>query len=124
MPARVIAVVVGVFYLASGLWSFLLPASFYGAVASFVPYNLHLFHDLGAFQVGLGLALVLPVLLKLPLRVSLIAVLAAASLHLVAHLEDLRLGGHPGTDLPVLSLVVVLLSVALALDLRPTSARR
>ena len=122
--ARVIALIVGAFYLASGAWSFLYPSSFYGTVASFVPYNLHLLHDLGAFQVGLGLVLVVPVLLKLPLRAPLIAVLAASLLHVVAHLEDIRLGGHPATDLPALLLIVVALGIALTVDLRQAAARR
>src|SRR5712692_840964 len=57
----------------------------------------------GAFQVGLGLALTVPVALRAPLRAPLIAVLGASVLHVLAHVEDMRLGGHPTTDLPVRS---------------------
>ena len=118
MPARVISVLVGVFYLVSGGWSFFFPDAFYATVANFFPYNVHLLHDLGAFQVGLGLALLVPVLLRLPVKASLVAVLVASLLHLFAHLEDLRLGGHPTTDLPALALVVLALGAALVLEVR------
>src|SRR5258708_39128264 len=56
---RIGVVVGGTFTLASGLFSALLPVSFYQAVATFSPYNQHLFHDVGVFQIGLGLTLLL-----------------------------------------------------------------
>src|SRR5260370_18173913 len=93
--------------------------SFFSAVATFAPLNVHLLHDAGAFQVGLGLALTIPVALRAPLRAPLIAVLGASVLHLIAHVEDVRLGGHPTTDLPVLSLICVALALALFVDVGP-----
>jgi uncharacterized membrane protein len=90
---RAVALLVGAFYVVTGLWSFLTPEGFFGSVANFAPYNVHLLHDLGAFQVGLGLALVLPAALGRALVTSLAAVLGAS---LLAHFEDLSLGGHPG----------------------------
>jgi len=57
--ARVIALVTGVSYFVAGAWAFMVPASFSSSVAAFPPYNQHLVHDVGAFQVGLGLALLL-----------------------------------------------------------------
>ncbi len=116
--ARVIGAVIGVFYLVTGAWAYLAPLSFFSAVATFAPLNIHLLHDAGAFQVGLGLALTVPVALRAPLRAPLIAVLGASVLHLLAHVEDIRLGGHPTTDLPVLALICVALAVALIVDLR------
>jgi hypothetical protein len=62
------------------------------------------------------------VALRSPLRVPLIAVLAASSLHLFAHVEDVRLGGHPTTDLPVLALICIALAIALAVDMRAKRA--
>jgi uncharacterized membrane protein len=116
--SRMIGAVIGIFYLVTGAWAFLAPLNFFRAVATFAPLNIHLLHDAGAFQVGLGLALTLPIALRAPLRASLIAVLGASVLHVLAHVEDIRLGGHPTTDLPVLTLICVALSVALVLDLR------
>jgi uncharacterized membrane protein len=117
-PARIIALAVGVVYLLLGLWAFLDPAIFYGQVATFPPYNQHFLHDAGAFQVGLGLALLLPAVLGRGLRPALLAVLAASLLHFGAHAEDLRLGGHPATDLTVLGMLCLALVAALVVDTR------
>lgn len=119
--ARLIGAAIGVFYLATGGWALLAPMSFFDAVATFAPLNIHLLHDAGAFQIGLGLALTVSVALRAPLRVPLIAVLGASVLHLLAHVEDIRLGGHPTTDLPVLALICVALGAALLIDLRSSS---
>ncbi len=124
MVARIIAGVVGLFYVVTGAWSFLLPANFYSAVASFSPYNLHLLHDAGAFQIGLGAVLVTAVLSGKGLVAALSGVLAGSLLHLAAHLLDIRLGGHPMTDLPVLTLIVVVLALALYMELRGLRAHR
>jgi len=123
-PARIIALAIGVFYLLVGLWAFLDPASFYGEVATFQPYNQHFLHDAGAFQVGLGLALLLPAVLGRGVRPALLAVLAASLLHFGAHVEDMRLGGHPATDLSVLGVLCLALAAALVVDTRlPGSSR-
>jgi uncharacterized membrane protein len=119
---RVIGAVIGIFYLVTGAWAFLAPLNFFSAVATFAPLNIHLLHDAGAFQVGLGLALTVPIVLRAPLRASLIAVLGASVLHVLAHVEDIRLGGHPTTDLPVLALICVALGAALVADLRASGA--
>jgi hypothetical protein len=116
LATRVIGAIVGAFYLATGIWAFFAPLSFFTAVATFAPSNIHLLHDLGAFQVGLGLALTVPVALRAPLRAPLIAVLGASVLHVLAHVEDIRLGGHPTTDLAVLTAICVALAVALVLE--------
>ena len=115
---RVVGAVVGAFYLVTGAWAFLAPMSFFSSVATFAPINIHLLHDAGAFQVGLGLALTVPVALRAPLRASLIAVLGASLLHVLAHVEDIRLGGHPTTDLPVLTLICIALAVALLVEVK------
>jgi hypothetical protein len=104
--------------LLTGAWAFLAPLSFFSTVATFAPPNVHLLHDLGAFQVGLGLALTVPAALRVPLRAPLIAVLVASVLHVLAHVEDIRLGGHPTTDLPVLTLICIALAVGLGLEMR------
>ena len=122
LVTRVIGAVIGAFYVVTGGWSLLAPLSFFSAVANFAPANIHLLHDLGAFQVGLGLALTMPVVLGAPLRASLIAVLGASILHVGAHIEDVNLGGHPYTDLPALTLICVALAVALVIDMKKRRA--
>lgn len=118
LVTRVLAAAIGAFYLVTGAWAFLAPLSFFSAVATFAPLNTHLLHDAGAFQVGLGLALTVSVALRTPLRAPLIAVLGASLLHVFAHVEDIRLGGHPNTDLPVLALICAALAVALIVEVR------
>ena len=115
--ARGIAILVGAFYVLVGLWAFLAPAGFSGTVAPFPPYNQHLFHDAGAFQVGLGLALLLAAMARTALQPALLAVLAASLLHVVSHVEDRTLGGHV-TDVPALSLLCALLALAAVLEFR------
>jgi uncharacterized membrane protein len=122
LVSRVIAVMIGAFYMLTGVWSFLSPMSFFNIIAAFAPPNIHLLHDLGAFQVGLGLILVVPVALRAPLRAPLIAVLVASVLHVFAHVEDISLGGHPTTDLSVLTLMCVALAVALVMEMRASRA--
>ncbi len=121
--ARIIALAVGAFYLVAGAAAFLAPSWFSGSVALFPPYNQHLFHDVGAFQVGLGLALVLGAAVRDALQPALLAVLAASLLHVVSHVEDSALGGRV-TDPLTLGLLCVLLAVAVVLEYRAGAACR
>lgn len=118
MTSRGLALAVGVFYALTGGWAFLFPTGFYSIVATFSPYNLHLIHDAGAFQVGLGAVLVAAAIAGQGLVPALIGVLTGSLLHLVAHVVDIHLGGHPGTDLPTLILIAAALALALVLELR------
>jgi len=118
--ARAIALAAGAFYIVVGLWAFLAPDSFFGYIASFPPFSRHLFHDLGAFQVGLGLALVLGATARGARMPALLAVLAASLLHLASHLEDRALGGH-STDPVGLGLLCALLVAAVVLERRATA---
>jgi hypothetical protein len=123
MVARIIAGVIGLVYVVTGAWSFLFPAYFYSAVANFSPYNPHLLHDVGAFQIGLGAVLVTAALSGKGLVAALVGVLAGSLLHLAAHLLDIQLGGPP-TDLLILTLIVVVLAMALYMELRRSHAHR
>jgi uncharacterized membrane protein len=119
--ARAIALAAGAFYIVAGLWAFLAPDSFFGVIAPFPPFSRHLFHDLGAFQVGLGLTLVLGAIARGALMPALLAVLAATLLHLASHLEDRALGGHSSDPLS-LALLCALLAAAVVLERRGTAS--
>jgi uncharacterized membrane protein len=113
MTARLIAAIAGLFYLITGLWAFADPGSFAGQVATYSPFNRHLLHDSGAFSVGLGLVLIISAWTAQGLVPALGGVLGASLLHLLAHIEDIGLGGHPATDIPVLALVCAALAVGI-----------
>src|SRR2546428_12761479 len=92
-----VAVAAGVFMLAFGLWAFFDPQSFYDQIALFSPYNEHLLHDVGAFQVGLGAALLLRlVCMSHALLVALAGAGVGAVLDFIAHGDDTDPGGLGG----------------------------
>ena len=111
---RGVAVVVGVAFVALGLWAMIDPRSFFAALATFEPYNQHFLQDIGAFQVGLGAVLLLA---AVPVRadglaVALVGVGVGAALHTVSHIVGHDLGGTPGTDIPFFAVIAVLLLAA------------
>jgi hypothetical protein len=56
---RAVVLLTGSIMLALGFWAFFAPRSFAEQIATFPPYNHHLLHDLGAFQIGIGTAVLL-----------------------------------------------------------------
>jgi hypothetical protein len=111
---RVVAVVGGAGFVAAGVWAMLDPRSFFEAVARFEPYNQHFLQDIGAFQVGLGIVLLLAGLSGRAdgLTVALVGVGVAAALHTVSHLVGRDLGGVPGRDIPTFAVIAAILLVA------------
>jgi len=99
----------GAFTLALGFWAILDTTSFYDNIAEFPPYNEHFLHDLGAFQIGLGAALVLAVVWK---RDAILAALgggaAGAIGHGIVHITDEDMGGR-ASDPFTLGLIALIL---------------
>jgi hypothetical protein len=110
--ARVVAGLVGIFYLSFGFWAFLAPESFATNIANYGSYNEHLTHDLGAFQIGLGVAALAGLLLTDSLAAVLAGVAAGSLMHGVAHIVDHGLGGRP-SDRWTVSLIGLLVLAAL-----------
>ena len=111
---RAVAIVLGAGFVALGVWAMLDPRSFFDALATFEPYNQHFLQDIGAFQVGLGVVLLLA---GVPARadgltVALVGVGVGAALHTVSHIVGYNLGGTPETDIPVFAAMAVLLLAA------------
>jgi hypothetical protein len=105
-------------FLVPGAWALLAPASFYDVVALYPPYNEHFLHDLGAFQLGLGAALLVAAAGRPGRAVALWGAAVAGTLHAVAHIVDSELGGRASDPL-VLSLVAAaLLAAALRTEVR------
>lgn len=114
---RAIALVGAVFFLVGGAWAFFAPQSFFDVVATYQPYNEHLFHDLGAFQIGLGAALLLSLVYADALFVALGGVAIGSVLHGIAHFMDKDQGGR-SSDPWALSLFGVILAVGAYLQLK------
>jgi hypothetical protein len=119
---RTVAAVSGLVFLVAGLWAFAAPAGFFASAATFEPYNVHLIRDIGAFQIGIGAALISAILVRDALLAALAGASIGAAFHLVGHLLDHDLGGDPVVDIPAFGLTAVLL-VAAALS-RAASLRR
>jgi hypothetical protein len=111
---RVVAIVSGIGFFALGLWAMADPRSFFEALARFEPYNQHFLQDVGAFQVGLGVVLLLAGLSSRAdgLTVALIGVGAAATLHTVSHIVGRDLGGVPDRDIPAFAVIAAILLAA------------
>ncbi len=111
---RAVAIVLGAGFVALGVWAMLDPRSFFDALATFEPYNHHFLQDIGAFQVGLGVVLLLA---GVPARadgltVALVGVGVGAALHTVSHIVGHNLGGTPETDIPFFAVLAILLLAA------------
>ena len=83
---------IGVSILVPGFWAWLAPASF----ARLVNFELHehYLHDVGVFQIGIGVTVLSALLWSDGLTVALIGFLTANSLHALNHALDLHEGGH------------------------------
>lgn len=107
--------------LAGGIWAFLWPHSFYESVATFPPFNLHLFHDVGAFQLGIAAAMIGGVIWSDALAVGLFGGVVGSTVHAISHLVDADLGGR-ASDPYILSALALLLASAMVVRVR--SVRR
>jgi hypothetical protein len=89
-----------------GVWAFSAPKSFADFI-DYAPYNRHLIHDVGAFQIGIGVTLLLALVWDDVLVVVLIGFVVASGLHTLSHQIDRHIGGH-GSDVAVLGVLTVL----------------
>ena len=97
--------------LALGAWAFLAPESF-ARFIDYPPYNRHLIHDAGAFQLGIGAALLAALWWPDGLVVALTGFAVASGLHTLSHWTDRNLGGH-GSDVPSLGLLTLVALIAI-----------
>lgn len=104
----------GVFHAGSGAWAFAAPRSFYDSVATFPPFNEHFLPDIGAFLIGIGVALLASLVWSDAKFVVLVGGTAAAVLHWISHVRDHDLGGAR-SDPWLLGVLAALLLVGLGL---------
>ena len=118
----VIALLGSALFLVPGVWAFFWPHSFHRNIADFDPFNLHLFHDLGAFQIGIGVALLGALVWQDAVVVALLGATAGAIVHAVSHVMDRHLGGSP-SDPWAVSAIALVLATALTLRIWSNPAR-
>jgi|SRR5215203_2664541 hypothetical protein len=105
-PGVTAAVIIsGLFMIAFGVWAFFAPASFAEFVA--FPYNGHLLHDVGAFQIGIGATVLLALVWADSIMVVLGGYVVGSSFHLVSHIIDRHIGGHVYDPLVLGFLIVI-----------------
>jgi uncharacterized membrane protein len=121
---RVVSIVGGAGFVALGVWGMVSPQSFFEAVAKFEPYNQHFLQDIGAFQIGLGVILLLAGLSGRAdgLTIALIGVGVAAAFHTVSHVVGRDLGGFPEREIPAFAVMAAILLVAGGLRWRQVRA--
>jgi hypothetical protein len=112
LVSNLVVAAFGLFTLGLGIWALADTSSFYDNIAEWPPYNRHFIHDLGAFQVALGAALLFALIWQGD------AVLAAlgggavgGTLHWVVHITDEKFGGRDA-DPYLLGLIALILVVA------------
>jgi hypothetical protein len=105
----------GTSMVAAGSWAGVAPRSFARFVA--FPYHEHFLHDLGAFQVGIGVTLLLALAWRDAPTVALAGFLVANTLHALSHAIDQDLGGR-ASDPYAIGAVSLLAAVALVLRVR------
>jgi hypothetical protein len=118
----IVAALSGAWMLAVGLWALLSPRSF-AAWIDFPPYAEHLLHDVGAFQIGIGVSLLASLAWADAKTVALLGFVLAGAIHTVNHWTDLDLGGHTA-DVWLIGASTVLAASALAIRVRGSSNRR
>jgi hypothetical protein len=116
MFVTIATTVVGGVLLIFGIWSLLLPRSF-DALIDFPPYNQHLLHDVGAFQIGIGVSVLISLMWSDSIGVALTAFIVAGTIHSINHALDRHLGGH-SFDQWGLAGLVLLAGAALIIHLR------
>jgi hypothetical protein len=111
---KVVVALAAIVQVGSGAWAFFAPRSFYDAIATFPPYNVHFLHDIGAFLLGIGVALAGALRWRDALYVVLLGGAVAAIFHWVSHVLDRDHGGS-ASDPWTLGAFALMLAVGLVL---------
>ncbi len=102
--------------LVLGVWAMAAPHSFADFI-DYEPYNRHLVHDAGAFQIGIGAAVALALVWTDAIGVALAGFAVASGLHTLSHYTDRHIGGHD-SDVPTLGVLTLVALGALVARLR------
>ena len=120
LVALIAAGIGAVFFIGPGLWAFFDPQGFYDELATFEPYNEHFIHDIGAFQIGIGVALASAIWRRNDaLLAALLGAAVGSIFHTIAHIIYHDLGGKD-SDVVVFSVITVVLLAGAALRVQTT----
>lgn len=130
LGTRLTLAVLGTSHLVIGVLFFFAPAWSFETLAHFAPYNAHFLSDIGAFNLPLGLGLLLAS--SDPQRHRALIGLAAVGdlAHAISHLRDWHLHLPPhlplalGLSLEISSSLLGILLLALYLVVRPENTAR
>ena len=120
---RLFTGVIGAFIVLQGAWAFIDPRSFYDTLATFEPYHPHFLRDIGAAEIGVGVAALVSALHPRAIVAGLAGLTAFQVPHVFSHVIDIDNGGNPGLDIPAFSFLAVLTAAALVVALRTPAAR-
>lgn len=110
LVSTLVVAVFGVFTLVLGIWALVDAASFFDNIGKFPPYNNHFVHDVGAFQIGLGAALLLALAWRDDaILATLGGAVAGAGTHEIAHIIDSGDGGRDSDPFTIGIMALVLL---------------
>jgi peptidoglycan/LPS O-acetylase OafA/YrhL len=115
---RVATGIGAVSFLAFGAWALVAPSSFFDQLAPWPPYNEHFIHDIGVFQLGIGVALAAGLSRMRGALAALAGASVAAVLHVVSHVVDYDGGGGRPSDPYVLGIFALLLVAAFLVESR------
>lgn len=122
LALSILAAVAAIVFIGPGLWAFFDPQGFYDELAPFEPYNEHFLHDIGAFQIGIGVALAVALWRPADALLAAFAGAAVGSIfHTAAHFVDHDLGGND-SDVFVFSVLTLLFLAGAVLRLRTARA--
>ncbi|MDQ3653996.1 MAG: hypothetical protein M3457_02805 [Chloroflexota bacterium] len=110
----------GLTTIAGGIWAFTDPPSFARWVQ--FPVHHHFLHDIGAFQIGIGVTLLLALLWRDGIAVGLGGFFTSNTLHAFSHLMDVDLGGR-ATDWLLIGALSVVALITLLARLRQTATK-
>lgn len=118
LVSTIVVAAFGIFTVSLGFWALVAPVNFFDNIGHFPPYNRHFLHDVGAFQIAIGAALLFALAWR---DDAILAVLggaaAGATAHEIAHIIDYDEGGRD-SDPFTLGLIAVILLLAFAWRLR------
>jgi PPOX class probable F420-dependent enzyme len=112
---RIVAALAGISALVVGVWALADPDGF--ADATRFPASVHYVHDIGAFQLGIGVTMLLATLWADALAVALAGFLTGNTVHAYNHASDADLGGL-GWESWAIAAGSVLVAAALVARLR------